>query len=428
MADGQDMIAGAFKVNSNQSWSATVIYSEETELEWCSLLVSEHENLLGEAQETLVPFVLGRNRSAKERRATVNLTSADCQAALTIVQVGADLYIELSSEAEQVECTPGNRTIEVMSNETWTVAVADGATADVSLDVNSGSDDGSVTVSFGENVDPSASKTATIVFTTASGIIKQVVLTQSKAVPYASVSADQLVIAPDVEAATLNVSANAAWSVVVRDASSWAGFVLKTNSGDIKANQIEVEFPVSYTPQEKKAVLTITPEGGSPIDVTLVQKGVVIILNFLEPPFTDAEGNPLGINGAGTYWYPWHGMSYDFAVELADKTDAQFDYMAMDDTNNIILGTVLMSYSWICLPAFQDMALTNVTVHHCATNKPFRITEKGSDKEVKGGESATLSKNVFHTWVLDEPKPNVTYALYSSLKSGRIREIKLIYR
>ena len=441
--DGQDMIAGAFKVNSNQTWTAVVTCLDQPELQWCSLLVSEHENLLGESQETLVPFVLGRNRTSQPRRATVKLTSADCEAALTIVQDAAELYIELYSgenellpeDVVEIGCIPESRIIDVKSNDGWTVSVEEGATAQVSLDKKRGSDDGSVTVSFAENFDTANSRTANVVFTTSSGIVRKVVFNQSPAVPYANVSADQLLIEPDAESASLTVSSNTSWSVAVKDASGWPGFTLNTTSGDADSDKIEATFPMSGTPAQKKVVLSLTPQGGSAKDITLVQTGMVLVVNFVSQPFDKdiliGGGKGVYVDSSGEYIYDYMGNTYGFAMKInSSQSAAEINYIKYDPAtpDDISRGTLRMSYAWLEFPAISGMALTSVTVHHGATDKPFIISEKDGTKAVPGGTLVKLAKGQIYTWTLTQPEKDKVYALYMTQTMGRIREVKLIYR
>lgn len=425
--DGQDMIAGAFKVNSNQTWTAVVTCLDQPELQWCSLLVSEHENLLGESQETLVPFVLGRNRTSQPRRATVKLTSADCEAALTIVQDAAELYIELYSgdnellpeDIIEIGCISESRIIDVKSNDGWTVSVEEGATAQVSLDKKRGSDDGSVTVSFAENFDTVDGKTANVVFTTSSGIVRKVVFNQSPAVPYANVSADQLLIEPDAESASLTVSSNTSWTVAVKDDSGWPGFTLNTTSGDADSDKIEATFPMSTTPAQKKVVLSLTPQGGSAKNITLVQTGMVLIVNFQEWPFTSA------FNASGGS-YTLSGTGYVFAFSGDDATRLYYKFA---DEQSLITGSVRMSKSWLDLPAVDGLALRTVTVVSAASNKNWGVTEIGQTSYVSGGkEKKIAAPGDVYTWTLSAPEINHGYALYTSVINSRIREVKLIYR
>lgn len=435
VVEGQDMIAGAFRVKSNQSWSAQVIYQEGNELDWLNLLQTEYENLSGKIEEAMVTFVLGRNRVDTPREAMVRLVSQDCEAIVKVIQRAAQLYVELDLDQQvNVDCTAGSSVLNIQSNTAWTVAIKDGATANVSIDVTTGSDDGVVNVSFAENFDADNTKTATIVVTTAGGITKEVTFIQSVAIPYVKVDpAQSLDMAPDATEATIKLLANKSWTASLKDVSRWNDFKLNTTSGGVESPALSINFPQSYTPEVKEAVIALTLDSGESTDVKITQKGMVMVVDFKQQPFTEEIGKFVKNNPNdffGVYSFPWSGANYDFlfpeGTDASKKSEAA--YIAFDEKSQDITGAVYVSYTGINLPAIPELSLGEVTVIACATSKKWLISENGTTTAVSGGEIVTLDKGSTHTWVLKEPKLNHSYSLTTTTSAGRIKSIKLIYR
>ena len=336
VSEGQARIEGAFGVNSNQSWSAQVIYSESEELDWIDLLQTEYENVTGKVESSILSFVLGPNDSDKSRDAVIKLTSQDCEKIVKIVQKPAD--------------------------------------------------------------------------------------------PYVMIMADQsLEMEPDATGAALGIVANRTWTAQLKDASKWEGFVLNTTSGEKEGSTLSVTFPESYTATPKEAVISLTPAGGDPTDITITQNGLVVIVDFVSQPFTTNIGTSKSEKYFGEYTLQWYGTDYKFA--LSGNSGTALMYYEPYDGKTISKGAVIMSKGWVDLPAVSGMALTKVTMTAGATNKKWLITEPLSTAAVQGGGQVTLAKpGDSYTWTLTDPKENHVYSLYTSTTSCRVKYIKLIYR
>jgi predicted SpoU family rRNA methylase len=426
VVEGQDMIAGAFRVKSNQSWSAQVVYSEGNTLEWLSLLQKEYENVSGKMEESMITFVLGRNRVEVQREAIIRLTSKDCEATVKVIQKAAHLYLEFDQEEVSVVCGANSTTLNVYSNTSWNVAVKEGATAQVTLDVSRGNEDGVVTVSFTENFSADETKTAVLVFTTPGGITKEVTFTQSAAVPYVQlVDGQSLEMSPEATSAEFRLLANIDWTAIVKDASKWEGFVLNTESGGINDPILSVSFPESHTKEPKQAVLAIAPEGGVPTEIVITQSGMVIVVDFATQPFTTLIGTASTSN-PGEFVMKWGGAEYDFVLRAGAETDKLF---YAPDTGSISTGALVMSKAWVDFPAIEGLTLSKVSMVSGATKKKWLVTENSGTSPVKGGSSFEISSpGDEYTWTLESPEKNHSYSLYTSVTNSRVKKIKLVYR
>lgn len=336
VSEGQARIEGSFSVNSNQSWSAQVVYSAAEELDWISLLQTEYENVTGKVEESMLSFVLGPNDADQPREAVIKLTSQDCEKTVKVVQKPAD--------------------------------------------------------------------------------------------PYVMIMADQsLEMEPDATGAALGIIANRTWTAELKDASKWEGFVLNTTSGEKEGSTLLMSFPESYTATPKEAVITLTPAGGEPTDITITQNGLVVIVDFVSQPFTTDIGTSKSEKYFGEYILSWYGTDYKFA--LTGNSGTALMYYEPYDGKTISKGAVIMSKGWVDLPAVSGMALTKLTMTAGATNKKWLITEQLSTAAVPGGAQVTIAKpGDSYTWTLTDPKENHSYSLYTSTTSCRVKYIKLIYR
>ena len=336
VSEGQARIEGGFSVNSNQSWSAQVVYSAAEELDWISLLQTEYENVTGKVEESMLSFVLGPNDADQPREAVIKLTSQDCEKTVKVVQKPADPYVMI-------------------------------------------------------------------------------------------MAGQSLEMEPDATGAALSIIANRTWTAELKDASKWEGFVLNTTSGEKEGSALSMSFRESYTATPKEAVITLTPAGGEPSDITVTQNGLVVIVDFVSQPFTTDIGTSKSEQYFGEYILSWYGTDYKFA--LSGNSGTALMYYEPYDGKTISKGAVIMSKGWVDLPAVSGMALTKVTMTAGATNKKWLITEPLSTAAVQGGGQVTLAKpGDSYTWTLTDPKENHVYSLYTSTTSCRVKYIKLIYR
>lgn len=257
---------------------------------------------------------------------------------------------------------------------------------------------------------------------------KTVKVIQKPADPYVMVLGDQsLEMEPDATSASIALLANRTWTASVKDASKWSGFTVDTNSGGYPSATLSLSFPISDTPVLKEAVVTITPEGGEPVDVTFTQSGMVIIIDFSEQPFTTAIGTDKNVVNLGNYILPWGGTEYNVNLSGISGTTTAMWYAPTDGKASG--GAVVVSKGWIDFPAVTGMTLKTIYAIGGATSKNWLISENGKTSAVKGGEQFKFAAaGDAHTWTLAEPVSGQSYSLYTASTNSRIKYVKLIYR
>ena len=160
--EGEESITDSVVIYSNQSWGLNFIDPQGEPADWIGTDVSEHLNLSGEMDSTVVRLTFDYNRMTVERLAQMKITSADCDKSISIVQAAADRFVMVEEKTILLPPEATEYTVSVISNIPWEAVLAKGATADVTFDGAAGNGDGTFVVSFGANDDPFSEKTASI--------------------------------------------------------------------------------------------------------------------------------------------------------------------------------------------------------------------------------------------------------------------------
>jgi hypothetical protein len=238
----------SFTITSNTSWTVS---SDQT---WCTVASS------GSGNSTLTANYTA-NTLITQRIANITVTvSGISPVTVTVAQAEAPPSLSVSPSNQSVSYTLGATAYSITSNTTWN-ASSDQSWCTVP---SSGSGNGTLTANYGVNT-AVIQRIANIIVTVAGISPVMVTLTQAGAPPTLSVSPSSQSVPYSAGNTSFGVTSNTTWT-----ASCDQSWCLPTASGtgdgtlfaDVTQNTLNTE---------RSATITITPDGGSPSTVTVVQ-------------------------------------------------------------------------------------------------------------------------------------------------------------
>ncbi len=260
-------------VTSNDSWTV-----KSSDTSWCTVSPASGSN------NGSFTITTSKNQTEASRTATITVqgTKSGIKATVTVTQDGSDetedYSLNLSKTAVTSSCNSENITINVTSNDSWTVKSSDTSWCTVSP--ASGSNNGSFTITTSKN-QTSASRTATItVLGTKSDIKATVTVTQDgsdETEDYSlNLSKNSVTSSCNSENITINVTSNDSWTVKSSD-TSWCtvspasgsnngSFTITTSKNQTEASRTAT-ITVQGTKSGIKATVTVTQEAGGTTDI-----------------------------------------------------------------------------------------------------------------------------------------------------------------
>ncbi|HRK82205.1 MAG TPA: BACON domain-containing protein [Saprospiraceae bacterium] len=204
------------------------------------------------------------NTSTQSRSATLTIAGCTITRQVSITQAGAAVTLEVSPANISQTAAAGSASISVTSNcSSWTVS---GAPAWATVSPASGSNNGTITVSFQANTS-TQSRSATLTITGCS-ISRTVTITQTGTATSLDVSPTTISQTAAAGSAGISVTSNcSAWTV--SGAPAWA--TVSPTSGSNNGT-ISVSFQANTSTQSRSATLTITGCSISRM-VTITQAG-----------------------------------------------------------------------------------------------------------------------------------------------------------
>lgn len=313
-------------VTANRSWFAVlndldnpIDPSDESQhVSWGSINIDGHTNLEHRTDTVHMQVTIYRNKSQVPVNGVLDFYASGGRIArVNLSQAGAVYHLDAVPDKLQAECRPDNIRISIDCNTNWTVEVIN-ATADVELAGTSGYDPGVVELKFGENMDVSSAKSATVKIS-ATGCQDRILnFTQKAAEPYAAWS-DMMSERLHAWEQTGKVvfRTNCAWTMEAVDG-KLQNVVLEKSSGPagVMGDQ-EVTF--TFTNPEKDpqvmadATLILKTEYTEPVTIKVYQRAPLIVDltksdSYYSPALPTKEGTQ-----ETTHTFNYEGTDYSIA-------------------------------------------------------------------------------------------------------------------
>lgn len=205
---------------------------------------------------------------------TNNITKEWYLDKLTVTSPPPELSVSRSSIS--VPSGSGSTTFSISSNVNWSVS----ETASwLNVSPRSGSDNGTVTVSYISNA--STSNRSTTITVSGPGVSsKSIVVTQAGASPTLTISPSQANVSDNSGSTTFRVNSNTSWTVSSNR--SWATVSPSSSSGN---RTVTVAYDQNQSTSNRTAIISVTT-GGLTRNFTLNQEGKVIPPSLVVTPGT----------------------------------------------------------------------------------------------------------------------------------------------
>ena len=203
-------------VTATAAWTI----SKSAESDW--LTIKPESGNAGTAQVTLT---VAENTTTGSRTTTLTVKSGELTKNINVSQSAANPVISLDTSSMEFISSSGSKSIKITANTLWTVA-SDQTWCSVSP--TSGSNDGSVTVSVGEN-SSTVERTATITVKSEAGD-QTVKVTQSGVSPTLTLNIDDMEFAAGSGSKIFSIKSNTAWAV--SSDKNWCSVSPTSGSGD----------------------------------------------------------------------------------------------------------------------------------------------------------------------------------------------------
>lgn len=245
----------SFTVTSNSSWTAS------SNQAWCTVTSSGTGN-----GTILATYAL--NSSLSLRIATITVTvSGLSPVAVTVTQSGTSPTLTVTPSNQNVAYTAGNTSFSVTSNSAWTVA----SNMSWCTVTPSGTGNGSITATVTANPDLT-SRVATVTVTVAGIPAVSVTVTQAGAPPTMNVSPQNLIVNSDPGTGEFTITSNSSWTAYCSQV--WCS-VTSSGAGN---GILTATYTENLAITQRIATITVTPAGGTPVQVTLTQTAAAPVL------------------------------------------------------------------------------------------------------------------------------------------------------
>ena len=208
------------------------------------LTIKPESGSAGTAQVTLTA---AENSAKDSRKATITIQSGELTKSIDVSQSAANPVISLDTSSLEFASGSGSKAFKITTNTTWTVA-SDQTWCSVSP--ASGSNDGSVTVSVGEN-SSTVERTATITVKSEAGD-QTVKVTQSGVSPTLTLTIDNMEFAAGSGSKIFSIKSNTAWAV--SSDKNWCSVSPTSGSGD---GSVTVSVDENTSTSSRTATITV---------------------------------------------------------------------------------------------------------------------------------------------------------------------------
>jgi len=293
------------------------------------------------------------NTSTQSRSATLTIAGCSITRTVTITQAGAAVTLEVSPATISQTAAAGSANISVTSTcSSWTVS---GAPAWATVSPTSGSNNGTITVSFQANTS-TQSRSATLTISGCS-ITRTVTITQAGTATSLEVSPATISQTAAVGSANISVTSNCS-SWTVSGAPAWA--TVSPTSGSNNGT-ITVSFQANTSTQSRSATLTIS---GCSITrtVTITQAGTA----------TSLEVSPATISQTAAVGSANISVTSNCSSWTVSGAPAWATVSPTSGSNN---GTITVSFQ--ANTSTQSRSAT-LTISGCSITRTVTITQTGT--------------------------------------------------
>ena len=225
-------------VTSNVAWTAQVA----DKATWVTVKPAS-----GEAGETPVKITVKKNNSDTQRETEITFAGENATATVAVQQFGKDV-VTLDKTAYEPTTAGGTDAVKVTANTDWTATVSEGADWVTVTPATGAAGETAVTVTVAAN--PTAEdRTATVTYTAGDATAEYTISQEALSV---TLSQSSITDAGEGKTATVNVTANAAWT-----ATSSAEWVTVAPAAG-EAGVAEVTVTVAENPSEEARTATVT--------------------------------------------------------------------------------------------------------------------------------------------------------------------------
>lgn len=354
----------SLQLSCNRSWSAFF----EPAVDWITLSTSESENIARTEEATVINLTFDNNEdNTRERSTSLIVSTAEGRISIPISQGKQVPYINLITPArvEDIACMEDVSVVKFGSNIQWKARIEEGATAQVTLDKESGKYDGEIAVSFAENMDVDLTPEAVLVLDgTESGLesLVKVYFKQGQAAPYIKwVSEEQTYASSWAGSLDLEFKTNSKWTASLKD--SQEGVSISPASGTKDDHSLKVNFGEFFGLHSRRTVtIELALSTGEKADLNVNQQGNVLYLDFAagnQPFTTEIEEGTMITNTETDYTLSQGGADYSFVFYALGG----YTYINRPEGQTCGVNfTPNDKNSWIKLPGVEGMKLVNVSV------------------------------------------------------------------
>ena len=280
-------------VRSNRSWFAHLDDLDhpvdpadpDAKVSWATLSVEHHQNLTNTTVETEIVITFNENLSGDAVNGVLNIwCEGKIVKSIPVTQKGRLYRVSAHTDIVQAKCDSDIVPVTVDCNTKWTARISAESTADVRLDVESGTGEGTLNVIFGENFSQTEEKTAEIIFSAKNCEDYALTISQGRAVPYVYIlpEYDGRVLGGENQA-SIRIRSNADWTAEVVD-SDFEDFTIVNQSGakgTSEPQEVNVTFKANDSGDPKNiktARIRFTAHGiDKPVEYVFRQRGTFVV-------------------------------------------------------------------------------------------------------------------------------------------------------
>ena len=289
-------------VTSNVSWSAS---SNATS--WCNVSPNSGSN------NGTLTITYSTNTGTTSRSANITVTGGGITRTYVLTQNGASTNLSLTSSGQTVAASSGTTSVGVVSNIAW--SASSNAPAWCNVSPSTGSNNGTLSVSYGANTSSTA-RSATITVTGLGGS-QSYTLTQNGVSNNLTLSSTGQTVGQTGGTASVGVTSNIAWTAV-SNATSWC--TVSPSSGSNNGT-LSITYSAHTGSAARTATISVTG-GGITQNFVLTQNGncnnIVVEIKTDQYPteitwnIKDAQG-AIVANG-GNYGSPYNVFTSNYCL------------------------------------------------------------------------------------------------------------------
>lgn len=248
-----------FTVSSNSSWAA------QSNSTWCTVTTSGSGN-------GTITVNYSQNSSGTSRTAIITVSVSGTSSQTVTVTQAAASSLGVNPQSQSVGSQQGNTNFSITSNTSWTGQ----SNATWCTVTPSGTGNGTLTANYTQNTSTSP-RTASIAVSASGGPTQTVTVVQAGAPTTLSVNPTLLNVEAMAGDVFYNVTSNSFWT-----AQSNQIWCIPTLSGNGNESMM-ASYEANGTYENRTAIITISAEGASDFQVSLVQKSLFTDIQLADP-------------------------------------------------------------------------------------------------------------------------------------------------